>query len=92
MNILTDLEELIESRKKSTISESYTCRLLADETLAPRKVSEEAYEVCEAALLGNKEGLVQEIADLMFHLFVLMGQKNVRLEEVLQVLEKRRGQ
>ena len=92
MKILNELEEIITCRKVAKNDESYTFRLLKNKTLASRKVSEEAYEVCEAALLNDRKSLVEESADLLYHLIVLLAQKEIRFDEVLKVLKERREQ
>ena len=54
-----------------------------------RKVGEEALEVVLAAMQGQPAQLKQEAADLLYHLMVLLEHRNVRLDEVLAVLQQR---
>ena len=90
-NILQDLFELIESRKETDTSSSYTAQLLnAGMPEIARKVGEEAIETITAAL--TKPGLVtQESADLLFHLLVLWSAAGIRPEDIWSELEKRQG-
>ncbi|MFQ5729625.1 MAG: phosphoribosyl-ATP diphosphatase, partial [Waddliaceae bacterium] len=54
-----------------------------------RKLSEEAFEVVEAAWKGKKKDLVYEAADLLYHLVVLLEKNQVSLKEVEQELTRR---
>lgn len=54
-----------------------------------KKVGEECTEVIIAALSQTKEDLVNELADLLYHLMVLMAEKGVTLEDVETELKKR---
>ena len=56
-----------------------------------QKVGEEATEKVIAALSGSSEELVSESADLLFHLMVLLGAKDVPLQAVLDELDRREG-
>lgn len=88
--ILSTLEQLIEKRQQQMPEGSYTTYLFekgVDKIL--KKVGEEAAEVIIAAKNRDKEELAWEAADLMFHLMVLLREQDVRLDEVLAVLEER---
>lgn len=88
--ILSTLERLIEERQQQMPEGSYTTYLFeegVDKIL--KKVGEEAAEVIIAAKNRDKEELTWEAADLMFHLMVLLREQDVRLDEVLAVLEER---
>jgi len=84
------LEKIILDRKLHPRTESYTSRLF-DEGLnrITQKVGEEAIEVVIAAMDDNTERLKSEIADLFYHLLVMLSAKEVSLTEVLEVLEAR---
>jgi phosphoribosyl-ATP pyrophosphohydrolase len=56
-----------------------------------QKLGEEGVETVIAALSGSREELVGEAADLLFHLLVLLGEKQVPLAEVLAELDRREG-
>lgn len=90
LGILSTLESLIEERQQQIPEGSYTTYLFekgVDKIL--KKVGEEAAEVIIAAKNRDKEELTWEAADLMFHLMVLLREQDVRLNEVLAVLEER---
>lgn len=88
---LTQLYQTIISRKEKLPEGSYVTSLFksgADRII--QKVGEEAVEVVIAAKNDNKERLVSELADLVFHTLVLLANKNIKLEDILAELEKRR--
>ncbi len=70
---------------------SYTAQLLSDgsKRLA-QKVGEEAVEVVIEATAGNRDGLVSESADLLYHLLVLLESCQLSLQDVVLELEQRR--
>ncbi len=87
---LNDLYQLILDRKTHPKPGSYTNSLF--DSGLPRmaqKVGEEATEVIVAALAQENARLVQEIADLTYHVLVLMAAKGLTPAEVLAELEKR---
>lgn len=88
--MLDELFSIIEARKKERPSGSYTCKLLdGGEDLILRKVGEEALEVLLAAKSEGEQRLVEESADLIYHLFVLLAYKDIPLEKVKGELSKR---
>lgn len=90
--IIERLEEVIASRRDADPESSYVARLNA-KGLAKitQKVGEEAVETVIAALAEDREALVGEVADLVFHLLVLLGRKDIRFGEVLSELDRREG-
>ena len=56
-----------------------------------RKLGEEAVEAVVAALSGSRKELTSEAADLLFHLLVLLAEKDLALAEVLAEIERREG-
>ncbi len=86
---LYQLAQLVEERKREQPKGSYTVMLLNDENKAAQKVGEEGVEVVIAALNQPRERLVEESADLLYHLLVLLAAKGVSLEEVEAVLAAR---
>lgn len=91
-NTLDKLYETILSRKGANADTSYTASLFAKGTAKmAQKVGEEAVETCIEALQGNKDKLVAESADLLFHLMVLWADQGIRPEDVYAVLESREG-
>ncbi|MEZ5680551.1 MAG: phosphoribosyl-ATP diphosphatase [Erythrobacter sp.] len=92
MDTLSRLEATIASRRTADPASSYVAQLnhrgLA---VMARKLGEEAVETITAALAGEREELVGEAADVLFHLMVLLGAKDVSLAEVLAELDQREG-
>lgn len=89
-NFISYLERFIEQRKNDPLEESYTARLLAKGTTkVAQKVGEEGVEVALAAVAETKEDLLGECADLFYHTLVLLQDKDVKLSEVMEVLQSR---
>jgi phosphoribosyl-ATP pyrophosphohydrolase/phosphoribosyl-AMP cyclohydrolase len=90
ISFLTKLEDIIRCRLGEGSTESYTARLVAsgDKRVA-QKVGEEAVELALAATSGDKAEQLEEAADLVFHLLVLLNSKNLTLGDVATVLEGR---
>jgi len=89
--ILKQIQDVVRERQKNPKEGSYTNYLLAkgaDKTL--KKVGEECAEVIIAAKNENKNELANETADLLYHLSVLLVQKEMTWEDVFTVLEQRR--
>ncbi|MCK7460457.1 bifunctional phosphoribosyl-AMP cyclohydrolase/phosphoribosyl-ATP diphosphatase HisIE [Idiomarina aminovorans] len=90
--LLHELDTLIAGRKGADASESYTASLFAKGIKrAAQKVGEEGVEVALAAATEDKHELVNESADLLYHLLVVLQASELSLEDVLEVLAKRRG-
>lgn len=90
--IFEELFKVIEDRKAKDPSESYVSKLMTKGTeKINSKITEEAEEVCEAALENDKEHLVYEICDLLFHTFVMAGHKDITLNEIETELSRRFG-
>lgn len=89
--ILDDLFAVIEQRRGADPAESWTAKLL-DKGVAKicQKLGEEATETVVAALAETHEDLLEESADLLYHLLVLWAAKGVRPDEVYEVLQRRR--
>ena len=87
---LGQLEAIIEERAKASPEESYTAKLLAKGTKRiAQKVGEEGVEAALAATVKDKEELVNESADLLFHLSVLLHDAGSSLDEVMTCLQER---
>jgi phosphoribosyl-ATP pyrophosphohydrolase len=89
---LHDLAATIDARAASGGEASYTRKLL-DKGAAhcAKKLGEEAVETVIAAVENDREHLVAESADLLFHLLVLLKSRGVTLDDVEAALEKRTG-
>lgn len=87
---LNELEQIIGQRKTATPESSYTARLFSEGMAKiAQKVGEEAVETVIEALGDNRERLLNETADLLYHLLVLLAAKNISLEEVEMILKAR---
>lgn len=93
--ILSQLMEVIDDRRRNPPPKSYTTHLMEGGVdRIGEKIIEEAAEVVEAAGEGGEEGrkhLIYEAADLIFHLFVILGHQEVSLSEVEAELARRFG-
>ncbi|MEJ2663138.1 MAG: phosphoribosyl-ATP diphosphatase [Spirochaetia bacterium] len=91
--VFATLFETILQRKTAGDPEtSYVSRLMHKGTgKINSKITEEAAEVCEAALEDDRDHLVYEICDLLFHTFVLCGHKDISLNEIEKELARRFG-
>lgn len=87
---LMRLEDVLRDRKRSAKEGSYTSALFAKGVAAiAQKVGEEATEVIVASLSEDELRLKNEAADLLYHLIVILLAKELSLEDVIEVLEKR---
>ena len=90
--ILEDLFAVIQDRKRDMPEGSYTAQLFSDGTKRiAQKVIEEAGETALAGAAGDKEGLVKEAADLIYHTLVLLSAAGAKPEDVWQELRSRQG-
>lgn len=90
VGFLGALQALVEARSAADPAESYTARLLAKGVLkAAQKVGEEGVEVALAGAAESDEALLNECADLLFHLTVLLKARGLKLEDAVGVLEAR---
>lgn len=81
--MLNELSALIEQRKKAPLEGSYTCNLFdRGEDVILKKVGEEAMEVILAAKGQGRQRLVEETADLLYHLLVMLAQYDISLADV----------
>tara|TARA_B100001250_G_scaffold327280_1_gene291442 strand:+ start:3401 stop:4003 length:603 start_codon:yes stop_codon:yes gene_type:complete len=84
------LEKIIEERKNLMPKGSYTTTLFEEGiNKISKKVGEEASEVIIASLAEQKKDLIYESADLIYHLLVLLANEGIKLEEIIQELNKR---
>jgi len=89
--MLKNLEELIlliRDRKKFSTENSYTEKLLKDSSLATKKIREEIEELIES--VENNSNKIHETADVIYHLLVYLEANDIKIEEVMSELNKRR--
>ena len=88
LNTLEDLIKLARERKSSPVEGSYTNKLLSDKSLSKSKVLEEVDELIEAVEKNSNK--IHEAADVFYHLLMYLEANNVKIEEVMSELEKRK--
>lgn len=90
IKFLTELEDVIRSRRTSTSDKSYTKTLFNRGTpFIAQKVGEEAVELAIAAVQGDKGRTVSEAADLVYHLLVLLENCDLSLDDLAGELSAR---
>ena len=85
---LEDLIKTIRDRKNSSPDKSYTNKLLNDKNLSTSKVKEEVGELIEAVEKNTNK--IHESADVLYHLLVYLEANNIKIEDVMKELEKRK--
>ena len=86
---LEDLIKTIRDRKNSSPDKSYTKKLLNDKNLSVSKVKEEVAELIEAVEKNTNK--IHESADVIYHLLVYLEANNIKIEDVMKELEKRKN-
>ena len=90
ITFLSELQDLIDSRKKEMPEGSYTASLFrSGNKKIAQKVGEEAVEFMLEALGREDELFMNEAADLLYHMLVLLSSKNKSIREVAALLQKR---
>ena len=88
LNTLENLFNLARERKKNPIEGSYTNKLLKDKSLSKAKILEEINELIEA--VEKNKNKIHEAADVFYHLIMYLEANNVKVEEVMLELDKRK--
>ena len=88
LNTLENLIKLARDRKSSPIEGSYTNKLLKDKSLSKAKVLEEVNELVEA--VEENSNKIHEAADVFYHLLMYLEANDIKIEEVMLELEKRK--
>ena len=88
LNTLENLIKLARERKSSPIDGSYTNKLLTDKSLSKAKVLEEVNELIEA--IEENSNKIHEAADVFYHLLMYLEANDIRIEDVMSELEKRK--
>jgi phosphoribosyl-ATP pyrophosphohydrolase/phosphoribosyl-AMP cyclohydrolase len=90
MKFLMYLQDLIDKRKTDMPEGSYTAKLFTEGlSKIAQKVGEEAVELIIESREDNDEHLLNEAADLIYHLMVLLSARQLRIEDVIEVLKQR---
>lgn len=89
LNIMKELEEVIKERKVDPKEGSYTSSLFSQgKEQIDKKLGEESVEVLVA---DDRDKIIHESADLLYHLLVKLSSENIELKEVMKELRRRRG-
>ena len=88
MNIFEDLIKLARDRKDKPVKDSYTNKLLSDKSLSKAKVLEEIDELIEAVEQDTNK--IHEAADVFYHLIMYLEANNIKIEDVMTELYKRK--
>ena len=88
LKILESLFMLARERKDNPISGSYTNKLLADKSLSKSKVLEEINELIDA--VEEDSNTIHEAADVFYHLIMYLEANDVKIEDVMEELNKRK--
>jgi len=90
LEFIGELENIIQSRLDHPVGESYTAKLAAAGTKRiAQKVGEEGIELALAAVVGDRDEIIDEAADLVYHVIVLLSNERVTLADVVTRLELR---
>ncbi|MDC1146714.1 phosphoribosyl-ATP diphosphatase [Candidatus Pelagibacter sp.] len=90
MNIFDDLIKLARERKVKPVEGSYTNKLLSDKSLSKAKVLEEIDELIEAVEQDTNK--IHEAADVFYHLIMYLEANNIKIEDVIAELDKRKNE
>ena len=88
LRTLENLFNLARERKKNPLEESYTNKLLSDKSLSKEKVLEEISELIEA--VDKDTNKIHEAADVFYHLIMYLEANNIKIEDVMAELDKRK--
>ncbi len=88
LDTLNDLIKLIRERKEKPVEDSYTNKLLNDKSLSKAKVLEEINELIESVEKDTNK--IHESADVLYHLIVYLEANDIKIEDVMDELKKRR--
>ena len=88
LNTLENLIKLARERKTNPVEGSYTNKLLTDKPLSKAKVLEEINELIES--IEENTNKIHEAADVFYHLLMYLEANDVKIEEVMEELEKRK--
>ena len=88
LNTLENLFNLARERKKTPVEGSYTNKLLTNKSLSKAKVLEEIDELIEA--IEENTNKIHEAADVFYHLLMYLEANDVKIEEVMEELDKRK--
>ena len=88
LNTLESLVKLARDRKNNPVKDSYTNKLLSDKSFSKEKVLEEINELIESVDKNNN--IIHEAADVFYHLIMYLEANDVKIENVMEELNKRK--
>ena len=88
LNVLEDLINLARQRKQNPVDDSYTNKLLNDKNLGKEKVLEEIGELIQSVEQNSNK--IHEAADVFYHLIIYLESNNIKIEDIMLELEKRK--
>ena len=92
INFLEDLYLIIKKRAKGKSNKSYTRSLLKEGKIKiAQKVGEESTELIVDYLNGTKKRVIEETADLIYHLLVMLYSKKITIKDIKKELKKRKN-
>ena len=89
-DIFQKLQRVFDERRENPTEGSYTCALLADRNKMLKKIGEESAELIMAAKDRDREQIIYEAGDLLYHVMVLLYDNGIRMRDVMTELEGRR--
>lgn len=91
-DVLDQIFETIQLRKLSSPDESYTAQLFAKgENKILKKIGEETTELVMASVANDRENIIYEAGDVIYHMMVLLSHKDIEISEVYKELARRMG-
>ena len=90
LNTLEDLFKIARERKNNPVEGSYSNKLLNDKNLSKEKILEEINELVEAVEKNSNK--IHEAADVLYHLVMFLEANDIKIEDVIIELNKRRKQ
>ena len=88
LNTLESLFKLARDRKNNPVESSYTNKLLSDKSLSKEEILEEINELIEAVEKNSNK--VHEAADVFYHLIMYLEANDIKIEDVMDELNKRK--
>ena len=88
LDTLENLFKIARERKKNPLESSYTNKLLSDKSLSKEKILEEINELIEA--VESNSNKIHEAADVFYHLTIYLEANNIKIEDVMNELDKRK--
>ena len=88
LKILEDLVLLARERRETPVEGSYTNKLLSDKNLSKGKIIEEINELLES--VDQNSNTIHEAADVIYHLIIYLEANNIKIEEVMDELSRRK--